>query len=245
MKFKTIAMTGVMSLAGLGLVGAGAHAVFTTSTTSAQTISAGTPAVVLYAAGAVSALSGSPCATLVNADYPPSECTEITLPAVGPFGSTFDSTPDLVTITNIGTLPVTLGSISLSATTSTPAGNTFISETNVCLAGATGSLPQDGSPVGALVVANGPLKTALATPVTLLTTPTTPIVLAANNAGPTSQDAYSVDFYAGQQSAVCGAIVNSGPYNAAAWGQDSSPTSLTTGAEGGSVTVTVKVSGTA
>ena len=32
MKFRTVAMTGVMSLAGLGLVGAGAHAVFTQTT---------------------------------------------------------------------------------------------------------------------------------------------------------------------------------------------------------------------
>ena len=41
MKFKTIAMTGVMSLAGLGLIGAGAHAVFTTTTASSQTINVG------------------------------------------------------------------------------------------------------------------------------------------------------------------------------------------------------------
>ena len=38
MKLKTVAMTGVLSLAGLGLIGVGAHAAFTTSTTSAQQI---------------------------------------------------------------------------------------------------------------------------------------------------------------------------------------------------------------
>jgi hypothetical protein len=31
MKLKAVALTGVMSLAGLGLIGAGAHAVFTTN----------------------------------------------------------------------------------------------------------------------------------------------------------------------------------------------------------------------
>ena len=40
-------MTGVMSLAGLGLIGAGAHAAFNTTTTSNQTVSAGTLGVVL------------------------------------------------------------------------------------------------------------------------------------------------------------------------------------------------------
>ena len=42
MKLRSVALVGVMSLAVLGLIGTGAHAVFTTSTTSSQTITAGT-----------------------------------------------------------------------------------------------------------------------------------------------------------------------------------------------------------
>ena len=42
MKLKTVALTGVVSLAVLGLIGSGARAVFTTSTTSRQSITAGT-----------------------------------------------------------------------------------------------------------------------------------------------------------------------------------------------------------
>ena len=47
MKLRSVAMTGVLSLAGLGLVGAGAHAVFTTSTASNQTVTAGTAGPVI------------------------------------------------------------------------------------------------------------------------------------------------------------------------------------------------------
>ena len=42
MKLRSVALVGVVCLAGLGLVGVGAHAAFTTSTTSGQTITAGT-----------------------------------------------------------------------------------------------------------------------------------------------------------------------------------------------------------
>ncbi len=42
MKLRSVALVGVVSLAALGMIGAGAHAVFTTSTTSSQTITAGT-----------------------------------------------------------------------------------------------------------------------------------------------------------------------------------------------------------
>ena len=42
MKLRSVALVGMVSLAVLGLIGAGVHAVFTTSTTSGQTITAGT-----------------------------------------------------------------------------------------------------------------------------------------------------------------------------------------------------------
>jgi hypothetical protein len=130
MKFKTIAMTGVMSLAGLGLIGAGAHAVFTTSTTSAQTISAGTPSAVLYATGAVSAITGQPCANQTDATYAPYQCNEITLPAAGPFGSSFTTGDQPVTVVNNGDIPITGMSIGLAATAGY--GNNLYNEVSIC-----------------------------------------------------------------------------------------------------------------
>jgi hypothetical protein len=42
MKLRSVALVGVICIAALGLIGVGAHAAFTTSTTSGQTITAGT-----------------------------------------------------------------------------------------------------------------------------------------------------------------------------------------------------------
>jgi predicted ribosomally synthesized peptide with SipW-like signal peptide len=81
MKLKTMAMTGVMSLAGLGLIGAGAHATFTQNTTSQQQITAGTPQVVLSSADA-----SNGCTTIAIAEANPGPCSgTLTLnpPAVG------------------------------------------------------------------------------------------------------------------------------------------------------------------
>jgi len=47
MKLRFVAMTGVLSLAGLGLIGAGAHAAWTTNTTSNQQVSSGVLSVGL------------------------------------------------------------------------------------------------------------------------------------------------------------------------------------------------------
>jgi hypothetical protein len=130
MKIRTVAMTGVLSLAGLGLVGAGAHAVFTTTTTSSQTISAGTPSVDLYATGAVSAITGQPCANLADATYPAYQCNEITLPAAGPFGSSFTTGDQPVTVVNSGNISITGMSIGLAATAGY--GNNLYNEVSIC-----------------------------------------------------------------------------------------------------------------
>ena len=88
MKIRTVALTGVLSLAGLGLVGVGAHAVFTTSTASSQTIAAGTLSVVL----------SSPTATSGN------NTPTLTLPSVTNVGSSFKSPAQLITIINNGSV---------------------------------------------------------------------------------------------------------------------------------------------
>ena len=119
MKFKTIAMTGVMSLAGLGLIGAGAHAAFTSNVSSQQTITAGTLGIVLSAPNAVGDGSvGNP----------------LILPACGPTNSTFDCGPITVTITNNGTVnPTSVAYTFAGAGGSTPADVALASETYLCM----------------------------------------------------------------------------------------------------------------
>jgi predicted ribosomally synthesized peptide with SipW-like signal peptide len=93
MKLKTMAMTGVMSLAGLGLVGAGAHAVFTQNTSSAQTITAGSMNVTLGSDGGT-IVSGWNSANLVMAPVNAYE------------GSSFVEAYHVI-MTNNGNIPVT------------------------------------------------------------------------------------------------------------------------------------------
>jgi hypothetical protein len=233
MKLRFIAMTGVLSLAGLGLIGAGAHAVFTTSTASNQTINAGTPSVVLSSPDAPGCTSWT--------DY----CPSITLNPVGPVGSTFDTPASLVTVTNVGNIPVEEYSFQLSD--SNPAGGSASAwlqdEMDVCIT--------SGFSSGGWVVANGPLTTGMAlSPSVLFNGPwvgTTATILAPNAAGAASQDSYEMEFYAGQNTADCGSSWSAGGHTASAWSGATYPTvnpwvepnSLGNEAEGGSVAVTL------
>jgi hypothetical protein len=90
MKFRFLAMIGVMSLAGLGLVGAGAHAIFTTSTTSTQNITAGPLSVVLYGP--------------TGNNWGGNGTTSLTLPAVVA-ASSFTTGDQVVTMYNNGAIP--------------------------------------------------------------------------------------------------------------------------------------------
>jgi hypothetical protein len=108
MKLKTVAMTGVMSLAGLGLIGAGAHAAFTTTASSSQTITAGAPAVALWASNAA-----APCTSFAGAEGNPVTCNSITLTAPAAVGSTFDAASDIGAV-NVGTIAVNLTSFAVS-----------------------------------------------------------------------------------------------------------------------------------
>jgi predicted ribosomally synthesized peptide with SipW-like signal peptide len=116
MKLRTVALTAVMSLAGLSLVGAGAHAVFTQNTTSQQTISAGTLAVVLSSPGATG--NGTPT---------------ISLPSFTDAGSTFISPAQLITITNNGTLTANEINLQVTDTPGNSAGSALASEMYLCL----------------------------------------------------------------------------------------------------------------
>jgi len=87
--FKNLAMTGALSVAGFGLVGAGAHAVFTQTTASAQQITAGTMNVTIASA---TAASGNNTSAITFA------------PAIE--NSSFTTGDQLVTITNNSNIPV-------------------------------------------------------------------------------------------------------------------------------------------
>jgi predicted ribosomally synthesized peptide with SipW-like signal peptide len=102
MKLKAVALTGVMSLAGLGLVGAGAHAVFTATTTSAQTITAGTLSLVLQATNPG------------GGDVDGYGTNSITFAAEAPVSSSFVTAPQLITILNNGNVTATEISMKLT-----------------------------------------------------------------------------------------------------------------------------------
>ena len=199
MKLKTMAMTGVMSLAGLGLVGAGAHAVFTATTASSQTVTAGALSVV------VSSPDAPGCTSAANA------CTSLTLTPVGPFGSTFDSAASLITITNTGNIPATEISMTISDSPINSAGldngGTLATDMGMCFY-------SDVAPVF-----NELLSAVEAG---------SPYSLGASPLATTNTDSYSVDFFAGEASTVCGAPATAIP-------------SLDTLAQGGSDAVTVTV----
>ena len=228
MKFRTVAMTGVMSLAGLGLVGAGAHAGFTQTTTSQQTITSGSLSVVLSA-------PNTPCPTAT------SNCTSLTFPALGPVGSSFTTGDQEVTMTNVGTIPATEITFNLSATPSSVLAN----EASMCVT-STG-LGTNGNDY---VLYNGPLSGGLnanwgQNGDTLTIAGTTPVT---NTAAPT--DNYLINIYAGTTTTQCGGtftandvISNEGTLANASTGATGTPgpsaaPTLQNGAEGGSVTLT-------
>jgi predicted ribosomally synthesized peptide with SipW-like signal peptide len=102
MKLKAVALTGVMSLAGLGLVGAGAHAVFTATTTSAQTITTGTLSLVLQATNPL------------GGDVDGYGTNSITFKPQAPVASSFVTAPQLITIYNNGNVTATEISMKLT-----------------------------------------------------------------------------------------------------------------------------------
>jgi hypothetical protein len=125
----------VLSLAGLGLIGVGAHAAWTTQTTSAQTFtSAGMSVILNGPAGSV----GDGTASL-------------TLPPISVNSSSFTTGDQLVTSTNNGTIPAYEDSFTVSSSYTGPG---LYSEMYVCIT-STGI----GVPSGYVWVGyNGPLS---------------------------------------------------------------------------------------
>jgi len=179
MKLRTVAIAGVLALSGLGLIGAGAHAAFTTNSTSTQTITAGTAGVALWAGNATNG-----CTSQAIAVANPTTCNSITL-AAETVGSAFDAS-STVGVVNVGSIPVTLESISVSDSVSV--GYDLRNNMGICIPGVYG-VGYDGD-TGYLLDAESKNPIPLASPVTLAVGATT---------------TYDVDLYAGQTSTFgCG-----------------------------------------
>jgi hypothetical protein len=240
-RFKNLAMVGAMSIAGMGLIGVGAHAVFTTSTVSAQTITAGTPHVLLWSADA-----SNGCTTLAIAIANEGTCNgTLPLNPVGPVGSTFVTPASIVYMYNYGSIPVTETSIQIGVTpSSVPADVALFNQVNVCLHSWDNL---SGTPAAGWVEARGPLSAAVALTPTVAENPIT--------IAPGQQLWYSMDFYAGTPVSPvpadggCAATniaphgYSDGPNTSIAWytqvGADyATPPSLTNAAEGGTLATT-------
>jgi hypothetical protein len=226
-KILTVSALGVAALA---LIGTGAGATFHTSTTTSQTISAGSANVVLTA-------SGTSCLTVADS------CHSITLPAVNGAGSTFLTTNPTIWMHNIGTIPVDYANLQLSEAHNNDAASVALrNEMNVCIQSTD---PMEAPNEWHGVEVNGPLMTGvnLGDKMDVQNLHTT---LQAGDMAP-----FSVDFYAGTDSA-CGRVTSAGTITSEAWGVPSTdnpvagdttfyktPASLTDDAQGGVVTPTL------
>jgi predicted ribosomally synthesized peptide with SipW-like signal peptide len=215
------------AIAGIALIGVGAGATFTDSTTSSQKITAGTMNVVVSAAGAT---QGS-----TDCSSPDANCTALTLPDVGPVGSTFETTPIRVNITNKGNIPAYYYSIKITAPADgdlSAASTALKHEMNICIMAwdPSWSAAQSQGTLG-WVEGNGPLTTAVGLNPTVRENPV--------KLNPGASLPYWVSFYAGQDSTYCGNVSSDGPHTAGLWGSYSTPASLNDDAQGGSVTPTL------
>jgi predicted ribosomally synthesized peptide with SipW-like signal peptide len=219
---RTIPLAALAGLAavGIALVGVGARANFTASTTSSQTITAGHMDV------AVSAANVPGCTDATN------DCHALTLPAVGPVGSTFETPATHVTITNNGSVTAKFDAIQMTETDNSSAASTALyHQMNVCIRS------HDDS--GTWVEGNGALTTAVAL---------TPSVKQNGvELAPHATASYWVSFYAGENSAECGTTTSDGTNTRAAWegyqgGVYHTPASLTDASQGGAVTPTLTFS---
>jgi hypothetical protein len=207
---------GAVSVAGLALVGTGAGATFSDSVHETQSLEAGTMNMQIDGPGHDVSADGK----------------TITLPTFGPTGSTFESTKQVVTITNSGNIPARAASIQMSESHAGNANdNALFAQTNVCI--------MSTDPSGTWTEGNGPLATAVAL---------TPSV---NQNSVVIQPGESIEvwvtYYAGQDSANCGEVSSDGSNTTAAWNgyqghPYQTPASLTNAAQGGTITPTMTFS---
>lgn len=214
-----IALAG-LALGGIALVGIGAGATFSTSTASSQKITAGTVGVSVSAPNATNGCTSAAA-----------NCSSLTLPDVGPVGSTFETPATHITVTNTGDIPAYFDAIQMTQSNNgSSASAALVNEMNICI------MSHDTS--GTWVEGNGPFTTALNLHPSVKENPV--------KLNPGETASYWVGFYAGQDSSLCGTTTSDGPNTTTAWqnysGVYHTPNSLTNAAEGGSVTATLHFS---
>lgn len=209
-----LALIGVGAL-GLATIGVGAGATFTDAVHGTQTITAGTISLSVQSA------SGT-----LSPDH-----KTVIMPAFGPVGSTFQTTNNVITITNTGNISAYESAFQLGVTTDGSAASTALrNEMNVCIK-STDPASQGGS---TWVEANGPLMTGVNLVPSVQENPL--------ELKPGETMTFSVDFYAGKDSTQCGTKVSDGSNTASRWGSYVTPPSLTSAAMGGVVTPTLAFS---
>jgi hypothetical protein len=134
LSFKSVVATGALSVAGLGLVGMGAHATFSVDPSANQVISSGTLAVV------ASSPSDPTCLTYT------ANCPNITLTSSTNNGSSFSTGPEELVLTNVGTLPAFYTTLGI---TDADAANTLSSESYLCLTDSNNNVLYNGPFSGA------------------------------------------------------------------------------------------------
>jgi len=210
---RKVLTAGAFGVAALALIGTGAGATFSDAVHANTTVNAGTMDLqITNGAGGVVSADGK----------------TVTLPAVGPTGSTFESTHRVITVRNNGDVPVTTDSFQMTEShVGTANNNALLAQTNVCI--------KSTDPSGTWTEGNGPLTTAIALHPTVVENP---VVLR-----PGQAMTFSVDFYAGRDSANCSPVSSDGPSTKKAWdgysGAYHTPASLTDAAQGGSITPTL------
>jgi predicted ribosomally synthesized peptide with SipW-like signal peptide len=207
-----------LGVAAFALIGVGASATFTDAVNATQKVTAGTMALTITNGGGGTVSSDG---------------KTVTLPDVGPTGSTFESTHRILTVKNTGN--VTVKSLAFQMGEShvgTANNNALAAQLNVCIQ----STDLSGGP---WTEGNGPLATAVALHPTVAQNPVTLV--------PNQKMTFSVDYYAGQDSTKCGPVYSDGTNTKNAWAAYvghgyTTPASLTNAAMGGVVTPTLTFS---
>lgn len=211
MKLGHIAVGGAAGIMSLGLIGFGAHAAFTTTTTSAQKITSG------YLSVKVSA----PTTTCTATDRF-GTCNAIDLKSFGPTGSTFNSGPVTVTVTNAGTVKPYEISLGFGDTVGgLPGSSALAQQVWLCMTAKTAT--------------SGTVKVDENAKLTTLHGYTFP-PYALPTAGTT--DHYTVEYYAGAAPTACGGLA-AGTTALSTPAANPSAASLNTTAENGTITPTV------
>ena len=218
-----------MVITGLGLIGIGAHATFTFSTSSGQTITEGTYDPTLVG----SCIDGTICPVDPSSgdlfSLTP-DGTTLTFTPYSPTTSSFSTGDQEVTATNTGNLSVSAPTWAIGAIVGTDLKN----EAYVC-ATSTGVGTDDAN----TVLYNGPLSGFTGTSYSLSNDVLSPSgTTATATSGPT--DNFVVDVYAGSEQTLCG--TNTAPGTAAMGGTSNAPAlSSNVVGENENIAVTVKL----